>query len=252
MGDIFPILLLNGRPAAGKSEIIDYLKKLPVEERIERFHVGEIQEFDDFPILWERFEDDDIFERNGRSRLISDRHFTYQGKEYEGYVFKDRFYWDFLIQRLCFDYEKAERQNPGFGERTTALIEFARGSEHGGWAQAYPQLSDPVLSRAVTLYIDVPWEESLRKNRRRYNPDKPDSILEHALEDKKIEMMYKESDWEAFSGADPDYLHVRDFRVPYAVFGNMPEITDQPEKLGAHLTECVAKLWTLRRGGGRP
>ncbi len=34
----------------------------------------------------------------------------------------------------------------------------------------------------------------------RYNPDKPDSILEHALEDKKIEFLYKESEWDAFSG----------------------------------------------------
>ena len=37
----FDIIIFNGRPAAGKSEVIDYLKNTPLEERIRRFHVGE-------------------------------------------------------------------------------------------------------------------------------------------------------------------------------------------------------------------
>jgi hypothetical protein len=248
MSRIFEILILNGRPAAGKSEIIDYLKKLPTEERIRRYHVGEIEEFDDFPILWERFEDDDLYEKNGKARVYTERTFTYEGKTYDGYVFKERFFWDFLLQKLSFLYEKKVKQEPDYHRTTTALFEFARGAEHGGWVQAYPQLSDLVLSRAATVYIDVPWSESLRKNRRRYNPDKPDSILEHALEDKKMEMMYKESDWETFSAPDPDFLQVRGYRVPYSVFNNNPEITDQPDKLGRHLDDVIAKLWRLKAG----
>lgn len=247
MSDIFPIIILNGRPASGKSEIIDYLQKTPLAERRERFHVGEMEEFDDFPILWERFEDDDLYEKNGKERVYSDNQFTYEGKTMSGYVFKERFFWDFLLQKLSVHYAKRLRDDPKYHEHTTAIFEFARGSEHGGWTQAYPQLSDDVLSKAHTIYIDVTWEESLRKNRRRYNPDKPDSILEHALEDKKIEMMYKASDWKEFSGADPEYLPVREHRVPYVVFNNMPEITDQFDKLGAHLQEIVTKLWAKRQ-----
>jgi hypothetical protein len=247
VNDIFPILILNGRPAAGKSEIIDFLKKLPVEDRRDRYHIGEVEEFDDFPILWERFEDDDLFEKNGRPRLISNAEFSYQGETLPGYTFKDRFFWDFLIQKLCFNYEKAVAQRPGYHDATTAVVEFARGSEHGGWKQAYSQLSDAVLERAGVIYIDVSWEESLRKNRRRFNPDKPDSILEHALEDKKIEMLYRDSDWSEVSAANPDFLSIRDHRVPYAVFDNMPEITDQPHKLGEHLREVTDRLWKNRR-----
>jgi len=247
MDDIFPVLILNGRPAAGKSEIIDYLKGIPLAERRRRFHVGELDEYDDFPILWERFEDDDLYQQNGKDRVYSNATFPYEGEQLPGYTFKDHFFWDFLIQKLSFNYDKAVKQNPGYHNATTALFEFARGSEHGGWHQAYPQLSDEVVSKAFTIYIDVTWDESLRKNRRRYNPDKPDSILEHALEDKKMEMLYKDSDWEDFSGRDPEFLHVRDFKIPYAVFDNMPEITDQPEKLGAHLQECTDKLWRLRQ-----
>ena len=74
----FEIIILNGRPAAGKSEVIDYLKKIPVEERIKRFHVGEFLEIDDFPFLWEDFEDDDLREEMGLPRLISSKTFEYQ------------------------------------------------------------------------------------------------------------------------------------------------------------------------------
>lgn len=241
--DRFDIIILNGRPAAGKSEVIDFLKKVPVEERLRRFHIGEFEEFDDFPILWERFEDDDIYERHGKARLISDTTFQYEGKTLGGYVFKDHFFWNFLIEKLNLFYEKRLRDNPKYHDKMTAVFEFARGSQHGGFAEAYPYLSDEVLSRACTIYIKVSWDESLRKNRRRRNPDKPDSILEHSLEDKKIEFLYKASDWEKFSSKDPDYLHVRGKRVPYAVFENEPEKTLDPAKLGPHLEEICSRLW---------
>ena len=64
--DHFEVLLLLARPGAGKSEVIDYLKKTPLEERIKRFRVGELREFDDFPILWTWFEEDAILKELGR------------------------------------------------------------------------------------------------------------------------------------------------------------------------------------------
>ncbi|MCK4546343.1 MAG: hypothetical protein KAW17_02785 [Candidatus Eisenbacteria sp.] len=246
-GNILDIIILNGRPAAGKSEVIDYLKSVSLEERIRRFHIGQFEEFDDFPILWERFEDDDLWEKHGRPRLISDKTFEYEGKILEGYNFKDLFFWHWLIEKLNLFYAKALRDDPGYHEHTTAIFEFARGSQHGGFSEAYPYLSDDVLSRACTMYIKVSWEESLRKNRRRYNPDRPDSILEHALEDKKIEYLYKESDWEEFSSKDPGFLLVKGNKVPYAIFDNEPEKTDKPEVLGKHLEEVCTRLWTLNQ-----
>ncbi len=243
----FDIVILNGRPAAGKSEVIDYLKKTPLPERIRRFHIGEFEEFDDFPILWERFEDDDIYQRHGKARLISDTTFEYQGQTLAGYVFKDQFFWNFLIEKLNLFYSRRLRDVPNYHDTHTAIFEFARGSQHGGLAEAYSYLSDVVLSRACTMYIKVSWAESLRKNRRRRNPDRPDSILEHSLEDTKIEFLYKESDWEGFSSGDPGYLRVGRHRVPYAVFDNEPEKTDKPEELGRHLEEVCARLWSLKQ-----
>jgi hypothetical protein len=245
---IFDLIILNGRPAAGKSEIIDYLKGIPVDERIRRFHIGEFEEFDDFPILWERFEDDDIYARHGKPRLISDTKFDYQGRTYDGYVFKDPFFWNFLIEKLNLFYSKRLRDVPGYHDTTTAIFEFARGRQHGGFAEAYSYLADHVLAKAVTMYIKVSWEESLRKNRRRRNPDRPDSILEHSLEDTKIEFLYKESEWEEFSAKDPQHLLVKDHKIPYAIFDNEPEKTDRPEILGRHLEEVCARLWSIKHG----
>ena len=69
---IFPILILNARPAAGKSEVIAYLESVPIPERMERFHIGPIKVFDDFPLLWEWFQEDDILEQSfGLPRLHS-------------------------------------------------------------------------------------------------------------------------------------------------------------------------------------
>ncbi len=68
----FDILILIARPAAGKSEIIHYLKQVPDDERVRRFHIGPFVEIDDFPMLWTWFEEDDILERLGYPRLHTD------------------------------------------------------------------------------------------------------------------------------------------------------------------------------------
>ena len=245
---IFPLLVLNGRPAAGKSEIIDALRSVPDEERRRRFHIGTMEEFDDFPILWDHFEDDDLRESHGQVRLVSETSFVFEGQRYPGYVFKDRYFWRFLVAKICRMYEKRLRQVPRYHERTTAVFEFARGTEHGGLAEAYRSLSDAVLSRAATIYVRVGWEESCRRNQRRRNPERPDSILEHSLEQKKMEMLYRGSDWEAISSGDPGYLTVWNHRVPYVIFENEPEKTHERDLLLNHLETICNRLWRLRRG----
>jgi hypothetical protein len=228
--ETFDIIILNGRPAAGKSEVIDYLKKVPLPERIRRFHIGEFAEIDDFPILWERFEDDDMMEEMGQPRLLTDKEFTYEGKTMPGYVFKGKWFWNFLIKKLNLAYSKMLRDDPDFHQHKTLFIEFARGKDHGGFREAYSYLSPQVLDHAAAMYIRVDWPESLRKNRRRFNPDRPDSILQHAMEDKKIEMLYKESDWEEFA-SDPKFLPAGERKIPYAVFENMPDLEEVLQKL---------------------
>jgi len=239
MSDIFPVLILNGRPAAGKSELIDFLRHLPDDARRERFHIGQLCELDDFPMLWTWFEEDDILEKKlGRPRLHTDS---------KGYFLHNDL-WHLLIERLSLEYQKLKRDKPELHATHTVLVEFSRGSEHGGYREAYRHLSDDLLRQAAIVYIDVPYEESLRKNRRRFNPAKPDSVLEHGLPDGKLERLYKEVDWDEISASDPETIRVRDILVPYVVFWNHDDVTTSlgpvfEERLEASLTLLWAR-WT--------
>jgi len=236
--DIFDIIILNGRPASGKSEVIDYLKKTPVSERIRRFHIGNLDEIDDFPMLWTWFEEDAILEKiMNRPRIHSDK---------EGY-FLYEYLWYLLIERISMDYGKKLRDDDRYHENNTTLVEFSRGSEHGGYVEAYKHLSDEILKKAAIFYIDVSFEESLRKNRKRYNPTRPDSILEHGLPDNKLKRLYGEVDWEIFKGNDPEYILIKGHKLPYTVLNNEPDITTaRDENLGRALEYHFGKLWKLR------
>jgi hypothetical protein len=232
----FDILLLLARPAAGKSEIIDYLKKAPLDGRAEHFHVSKFEELDDFPMLWTWFEEDELLEKMGHPRLYTDQ----QG------IFLEQYLWDLLIERFGLEYQKKLRDIENYAGQFTTIIEFSRGSEHGGYQSAFSHLSPHMLPQTAVLYIDVPWEESLRKNRKRFNPEKPDSILEHGLDDWKLERLYKAVDWSEVSSADPCYLTIQGVRVPYVVFDNADDVTTQRgAALGHRLEQSLKRLWTL-------
>lgn len=237
-GDIFDVLILNGRPASGKSETIDFLKKMSADERRSRFHIGELDEIDDFPMLWTWFEEDAIRTKIlGEERIHTDE---------EGY-FKHPYQWHLLIRRMNLEYEKRLR-DPGYHDRVTTLIEFSRGTEHGGYQGAYAHLSEEILSRAGIIYIDVSFEESLRKNRKRFNPERPDSILEHGLPDEKLRKMYTDVDWEAFAADDQETVTVNGVHVPYAVLDNEPEVTDSFQKWAPRFESITERLWRYRQG----
>ena len=232
----FDILLLIARPAAGKSEIIDYLKKVSPQERAERFHIAEFKEIDDFPMIWAWFEEDDLLEKMGYPRLHTDQ----RG------IFLHQYFWDVLIERIGLEYRKKLRDVPHYSEEFTTIVEFSRGSEHGGYQSAFSHLTSEILDKMAVLYIDVSWEESLRKNRKRFNPEKPDSVLEHGLEDWKMELLYKEVDWSEVNQTDPHYLTIQGVRVPYVVFDNADDVTTQRgSALGERLDQTLQMLWEL-------
>ena len=235
--ETFDVLFLIARPAAGKSEIIDYLRLTPAGERRALFHICPFVELDDFPMLWAWFEEDAILERMGKPRLHTDE---------RGY-FLHRYLWRVLIERLGLDYAKLLADRPDFhAAGGTAIVEFARGSEHGGFREAFEHAPDAMLRRGAILYVNVSWAESLRKNRSRFNPNRPHSILEHGLSDEKLARLYRESDWDALSSADPHFITIRDIRVPYVVFENEDDVTTaRGSALGRRLEAVAGSLWAL-------
>lgn len=149
-------------------------------------------------------------QRLGQPRLYTD----------EGGYFKPPSYWHLLTERLSLDYQKRRRDDPAYHDHTTALVEFSRGIEHGG----------------------------LRKNRRRYNPQRPDSILEHGLSDEKMERLYRADDWGSLAQGESGFVTVRSAHVPYVVFENEDDVTtDKPDLLAARLEIVLDKLWKLRQ-----
>ena len=161
--------------------------------------------------------------------------------------FKYPYLWDLLIRRLGLEYHKRLRDNPGYHQQTTTIIEFSRGSQHGGYRGAFLHFPEDLLKKAVVIYVRVSFEESLRKNRRRFNPDRPDSILEHSLPDAKLERLYHHDDWDELSSSNPDFLEIEDSRVPYAVFENEDDVTTgQPQALADRLQGVFERLQILQ------
>jgi hypothetical protein len=235
--DTFEVILLVGRPASGKSEIIDFLNHTSTGDRRMRFHLGELDVLDDFPMLWTWFEEDELLSRKlGLARLHTDA---------EGY-FNPPGLWHLLIERLSLEYHRRLR-DPAYHARFTALIEFSRGSEHGGYREAFQHLSEEILRQAAIVNVRVSFGESQRKNRRRFNPDRPDSILEHGLSDKKLERLYRQDDWAELAPAENGFLEVNAQRLPYVVFENEDDVTTgKPDRLGDRLETTLGRLWDLR------
>jgi len=154
--------------------------------------------------------------------------------------------WNVLIERINLEYAKKLRDQPDYHQHKTTVIEFARGSAHGGFKQAFQYLSREIIERMAILYLNVSWEESLRKNRARFNPERPDSILEHGLTDEKMEALYHHVDWEEFSAAAPEFIVTQGVKVPYVVFENEDDVTTEGGKaLSARLEKALGRLWDL-------
>ena len=227
----FPIVILIGRPAAGKSELIDFLKKTPVEERLKRFGIGEFDEIDDFIYVWDTFENDDILAKHGKERVFTD----------EKYYFKDHFIWNLFIEKINLAYKKKISENPNYHDSKTCIIEFSRGGEKA-FQEAFSYLSDEILSKAVIIYIKVSYEESCRRNEKRKRKNLEHSILFHSLPQEKMEYYYRTNDWDELTKNDPDYIFFKNYKIPYVEFINEPEKTDDPIKISNHLEEITNKL----------
>lgn len=231
----FPIVIIIGRPAAGKSEVIDYLKHSDANERLDRLHIANFEELDDFVYVWETFEVDDILTKHGKPRVWTD----------EKYWFKEHFIWNLYIERINLEYRKKLARDANYHNNMTTLIEFARGGENGIY-EALSYLDENILKNAVLVYIKVSYEESVRKNQRRARKGLEHSILHHSLPDEKMEFYYKVNDWDKLEAKDPDYIEVKGVKVPYAVFQNEPEKTLDPKLIGAELERATSKLWNIK------
>jgi len=230
-GNVFPYLLLLGRPAAGKSELIQFLTGLPANERASAYHLGRLRVADDFPILWGKFVEDDTWEQVGRGRLHSRR-------SGENYAVADDYLWPFLILRLG---EELIR-NPARPEETV-LVEFARGGPTA-YRDALARLAPGVLQAGAILYLDVPFEESWRRNLARYDRARRDGILTHSVPREEMERTYARDDWTTLAPRGSGYIEPQGIRVPYVTVPNTPEPKTE-EDFAQRFRPALDALWDL-------
>lgn len=229
----FDVLLLLGRPASGKSEFIDFMTHCPTEERAILYHIGPFEVIDDFPVLWQLFEDDDLWEAQGRPRLHSRR---CDGN----YAVTDPGVWPFLIRKI----DRAARARLDQAG-TTTIIEFSRGGP-SGYADALPALSDDLLRRATVLYVSVSFEESWRRNIARYDDANRGGILTHSVPREEMQKTYGTDDWFDIAPDPVGVLDIRGVRVPYATMPNEPESKD-PAVLGPRYRQALDSLFARWR-----
>ncbi len=237
-GQTLEIILLLGRPASGKSEFIDFMAKTPLSQREQTYNVATFDVFDDFPILWERCVDDDLWESLGRKRLYSRRLAN-------NYVVKDDGIWGFLTAKLNQQVLEVISK-PGVLEGRTIIVEFSRGCEHG-YLQALSYLSPQILSHAAILYVNVSFEESCRRNVDRYDDENRSGILTHSVPREEMERRYACDDWFDIARKQQGIITVNGIDVPYVTMNNEPESKD-PKVLGSRYAEALNLLYKLWEG----
>ncbi len=236
-------IILNGRPGGGKSELIDFLKYTPAAERAATYHVGEFVELDDFPWLWDKFVEDDLWEEIGEKRL-------YSRKVPGGYVqTEDDRLLEMFHVKLCRIVERDYLGKPDFYDDGTIFLEFARGTPDGGYERAYNQMSEAVLQRAAIFYINVTFEESQRRNEARYQEKLAHSILAHRLPEESVERFSRHQDFaDITGGAESGYLEIKGVKVPFVSMVNQPQLHDRAdlEKRYAPALQTLYRLYADR------
>lgn len=227
---LFKTLILIGRPASGKSEFIDFMKKTPDAERATRFHLGPITELDDFLWLWEKFTEDNLWEAAGHPR-------RYSKHDDHAYTITDYSILDYCLARFNTEFKKQPKTG-------TVFVEFARGAQDGGYAKALSKFSDEILKDAAILFIYASYEEACRRNDARYQEKLKHSVLAHKVPDEDMIRFGKDIDWLKITQDQPaGELAVRNFQVPFVTMNNEPELND-PALLGERYQQA---LNTLRR-----
>ncbi len=104
-------------------------------------------------MIWTWFEEDDLLSEMGYPHLHTDK----------VAIFLKQYFWNLLIRRMDLEYIKFVRDHKQDHSDYTVFIEFSRGKEHGGYREAFKQISASLAQQAAILYINISWEESLRK-----------------------------------------------------------------------------------------
>jgi len=232
--------VLLGRPASGKSEFIDFMKGVPVSARKEKYHIADLEEVDDFVWIWQKFIEDHLWEKIGKSRLYSKEYMPgNHGMKPEG----ERLL-GFCMHKFNEVIKNGYLARPEFYDKNTLFIEFARGGKNA-YKNALETLSPEVLKEAAILFVFTTRDESWRRNVARYQEKLKHSILAHMVPKETFDYFYNEHDWlDLTKDKSSGYLEFRGLKIPFATMNNEPESTD-PKVLEPRYGGALGELWGL-------
>lgn len=226
----FDHLVIIGRPACGKSEFIDYMKNLAANELLEQFHIGQFKEIDDFPWIWEKFMEDDVWEKCGYPRKFSKEYM----KGNPGLMPEGAALFDFCMEKFNEGIKANYMNNKGFYDNGTLFIEFSRGGVKN-YGDQFPRLVPEIWEKAAIINIHVSREESWRRNVARYEEKLKHSILSHMVPKETYDYYYYENDWKDLTGGkESGYIEITGKKVPFVLMNNEPELPPGPEIAGRY------------------
>lgn len=243
MNQTFDHLLILGRPAAGKSEFIDFMKNISDSERSKKYHIAAFDEVDDFVWIWDKFVEDDLWERVDQPRLYSRNYMPGNpGMAPEGEkLFK------FCVRKFNEEVLKKYLSRPEYYDNHTLFLEFARGNKPT-FKDALNDLDPEILKRAAIFFIDVTRDESWRRNVTRYQEKLKHSVLAHMVPKETFDYYYSDHNWfELTENKSHGYLKIHGVSVPFVTMNNEPESTD-PLVLDQRYGNALRKLFELYLG----
>jgi hypothetical protein len=230
--------MLIGRAGSGKSELIDFLKNVDQDERLEKYHIGTFEQIDDFPWIYSLFRDEDIWEELGNKRSLARRtENVYVTLDYDVYIF--------TVLKFNQEIQKRCEDNSAYYTKKTLFVEYARGRSDG-YRKTLDTFDESILKRTAIFYMDNTFEESMRRNTvRSSDSDKEQSVLHHKTPVEVMERYYKDSDWHELTGKKSEgYIEINGIKVPFVTVWNIPESHDF-KVLEERYSPPLKKLWEL-------
>ena len=202
-------VFLLGTPGCGKSEVYRRISSRLEEEDI----AHEFERVDDFPILWNLFQEDTERERSRKT-------------EDGGFKVTDPTVWDDILKQL--NKQIKDKQAPD----KVLFIEFSRPNYVDSIQKNF---DDEILSSAMAVYIWAPFDVCWERNVQRHEEAVAEGDDDHLVSREEME--------ETYGSDDHDQLK-EELELPVVIVDNESDSFDELDEEVERVLEAIKKNFT--------